>query len=121
MIRYVIVLLFSTGLLSAQDAAIPARLNVNVGDILEIGKPESVRYRYIDFPRANFIIKKGGIADFKRLVGERITVVSIKERRDGRTMIKIERADGGWFFGSHAQVRAEFKSAMESGELVAVK
>jgi hypothetical protein len=121
MIRFVIVLLFSTGLLSAQDAAIHARLEVNVGDVLEIGKPESAQYRYIDIPRANFIIKKGGIADFKLLVGEKVKVVSIKEQRDGLTKIKIKRADGRRFFGSHALIGAEFEHAMESGELLAVK
>ena len=121
MIRYIIIFLLSVGLLSAQDDEVPVGLEVSVGDVLERGRLKSTQYRYIDFPKANFIIKKGGIADFKLLVGEKVKVVSIKEQRDGHTKIKIKRADGRRFFGSHALIGAEFEGAMESGELFVVK
>lgn len=117
MIKYVIVLLFSINLLHAQANASQTNTKVKVGDVFQIGKPETNKYKYIDFPKANFIIKRGGIANYKRVEGEKVVVTSVKEKKDGSTKIKIKRVDGKRFFGSHSIVAVDFFGAMESGEL----
>ncbi len=117
MIKYAIALLFSVSLLNAQNNVDQMTTEVKVGDVFEIGKPESNMYKHIDFPRANFIIKRGGIANYKRAEGEKVVVTSVKEKKDGSTKIKIRRTDGGRFFGSHTVVTADFHDALESGEL----
>lgn len=117
MIKYVIVLLFSINLLHEQANASQTNIKVKVGDVFEIGKPETNKYKYIDFPKANFIIKRGGIANYKRVEGEKVVVTSVKEKKDGSTKIKIKRVDGNRFFGSHSIVAVDFFGAMESGEL----
>lgn len=111
-IKYVIILFFSANLLNAQ-----MKTDVKVGDIFEIGKPETNTYEYIGFPRANFIIKRGGIANYKRVEGERVVVTSVKQGKDGSTKVKIKRKDGHRFFGSHSVITVDFDAALESGEL----
>ena len=93
---------------------------MEVGDILEIGRPLAPVYKYIDFPRPNFIIKRGGIANYKRVEGNKVVVTSVKEKKDGSLQVKIKRADGMRFFGSHTIVSADLKDALETGELRAL-
>lgn len=94
--------------------------DVKVGDILEIGRPDAPQFQHIDFPRANFIIKKGGIANYKRVVGNKVMVTDIKEKNDGTLVVKIKKTDGKRFFNSHPVVTADLKNALESGELSAL-
>jgi len=118
MIKYVVALLFSVHFLNAQNDSKQVQTAVQSGAIFEIGKPEMMNtYQYIDFPRANFIIKRGGIANYKLVEGEKVVVTSVKEKKDGSIQVKIKRKDGGRFFGSHTVVAADFKEAMASGEL----
>lgn len=90
---------------------------VQIGDILKIGSPEGANFKYIEFPRANFIIKRGGRLNFKDLPGTKVEVISISDNNDGTLMAKIKRADGGRFFGSHTVVDVHMGKALESGEI----
>ncbi|WP_282179604.1 hypothetical protein [Maribacter stanieri] len=119
MIKYAIALLFSVSIINAQDTA-TTPTSVDVGDVFEIGKPETNKYKHIDFPRENFIIKRGGIANYRQAHGEKVVVTAVKEKKDGTTQIKIKRNDGGRFFNSHTVVTADFKEAIDSGELQAL-
>ena len=120
MMKYAIALLFSVSVLNAQTGVDQMAKDVEVGDIFEIGKPETSKYKHIDFPRANFIMKRGGIANYKSVLGEEVVVTSIKERKDGTVQVKFKRNDGGRFFGSHKFIAADVKGALESGELQAL-
>ena len=115
--NYIIALLFSVGMLNAQASTDQGTTEVKVGDTFEIGKPESNKYKHIKFPRANFIIKGGGIANYKNLEGQKVVVSSIKEKSDGTTIVKIKRANGTRFFGSHTVVAADIEQALNTGEL----
>lgn len=117
MIKYTIALLFSIGVINAQDTMNEVTSEVEVGDVFEIGKPETNNYKHINFPRPNFIIKRGGRVNYKSVEGNKVIVTSIKEKKNGTTQIKIKRKDGGRFFGSHTTVGANFGEALLSGEL----
>jgi len=91
--------------------------DVKVGDIMEIGKPDAPKFKHIDFPRANFIIKKGGIANYSTVVGNKVVITEMKEKKDGTVVVKIKKTDGKRFFNSHPVVKADLKDALESGEL----
>ncbi len=93
---------------------------VQVGDVFKIGDPDAPRYRHINFPRPNFIIKKGGVANYNRLKGNKVMVTAVKEKKDGTIEVKIKRTDGTRFFGSHREVSANLKAALDTGELVEV-
>lgn len=118
MIKYAITLLFSLSTLLAQNID-QTSTNVEVGDVFEIGKPETNKYKHINFPRANFIIKRGGIANYKSVEKNTVVVTSVKEKKDGTTEIKIKRKDGSRFFGSHTVVSVDFDEAIQAGELQA--
>jgi len=119
MIKYAIALLFSVSMLNAQSSVNQEMTDVKVGDVFEIGNPESNSFKHIKFPKANFIIKRGGIANYKTVKGNKVVVTSIKEKKNGETQVKIKREDGRRFFGSHSVVAADFDEAISSGELQA--
>ena len=111
--------LFSASVLTAQTSTDVVHTEVEVGDVFEIGRPAAHQYKHIDFPRPNFIIKKGGIANYKKVEGNMVIVTSIKEKKDGTTRIKMKRTDGTRFFRTHPVVSADFTEAVSSGELLA--
>ena len=117
--QLICIVLFMVGSITvnAQNANQIVQEEVEVGDILRIGHPDASRFQHIDFPRPNFIIKKGGIANYKRVVGDKVVVTSIKETKDGTLQVQIKLADGGRFFRTHSVVTADLKNALESGEL----
>lgn len=120
--QLIFALLFAVGSISlnANDANYTAPQEVQVGDIFRIGDPDAPRYEHINFPRPNFIIKRGGVANYKGLPGNKVVVTAVEEKMDGTLVVKIKRADGGRFFGSHWEVSAELKGALETGELLGI-
>lgn len=104
--------------LNAQETSHLATQEVRVGDTFQIGNsPDAAGFRHIDFPRLNFIVKRGGIANYKSVEGNKVEVTSVTEKKNGTVQVKIKRADGGRFFGSHTVVSADLNDALESGEL----
>ncbi|MFD0799172.1 hypothetical protein ACFQZJ_16980 [Maribacter chungangensis] len=119
MFRFFLILIFAMGMQNVHGNNNEPQQEVQVGDIYEIGKSETGTYQYISFPRANFIIKKGGVANYNHAKGKSVVVTSVEEKKDGTTLITIKRQDGGRFFGSHTFVSVSFNEAITSGELQA--
>ncbi len=88
-----------------------------VGSVFEIGEASAAQFEHIQFPRANFIIKRGGVPNYKAMKTVKVVVTSVKERKNGSTRVYIKHADGKRFFGSHLYVPTDFNAALESGEL----
>ena len=114
---FIVLLVLATISINAQNAKQIVQEEVEVGDILQVGQPDAARFQYIEFPRPNFIIKKGGIANYKRVEGDKVIVTSIEETKDGTLEVQIKLANGGRFFRTHSVVKADLKNALESGEL----
>ena len=89
---------------------------IQVNDVLVIEEPSGADFKHIHFPRKNFIIKRGGIANLKSLKGTKVVVDDISYK-DGVTLITISRMDGRKFFRAFPTVTAKFESALEAGEL----
>ncbi|WP_373519235.1 hypothetical protein [Pricia sp.] len=103
--------------LNAQEATELVTQEVQVGDTFQIGSsPDAAGFKHIDFPRLNFIVKRGGIANYKSVEGNKVEVTSV-DKKNGTVKVKIKRADGGRFFGSHTVVSADLNDALTSGEL----
>ncbi|NND63184.1 MAG: hypothetical protein HKN48_08320 [Flavobacteriaceae bacterium] len=117
---FVFLFLVSTLYSNAQETKDPLLQEVQLGIEMEIGHPESSTYNYIEFPRPNFIIKRGGIANFNRVPGTKVVVVAFKEKKDGTRWVRLKRADGKRFFGSHPSVMADLNKALSSGELQSI-
>jgi len=90
---------------------------VKIGSVLKIGEPATKNYKHINFPKANIIAKRGGIANYEILKNSLVVINSVSETKEGITVIKIKRKDGKRFFGSHNYISAYYKSAIASGEL----
>lgn len=116
-IFFAVLFVVTTLNINAQSGSPEALKEVKAGDILQIGRPDAPSFKHIDFPRANTIIKNGGIANYKKMEGVKVVVTDVKEKKDGTLQVRIKMTDGGRFFGIHSVVSADLKNALDSGEL----
>ena len=90
---------------------------IKVGDVIELSQPDSGYYKYVKFPKENIIRKRGGIADFSALNGEKLVVTEIKKTKNDHTEIEVERQNGMKFFNAFPKVSIHFEEALEAGEI----
>jgi len=90
---------------------------IEKGTVLTISEPVSDQYRYVLFPRKNFIIKRGGIANMKSVYGKKVEVVDFSYTDDGDTRVTLKRTDGRKFFRNFKTVDAYLEDALTAGEL----
>lgn len=114
-ISFFAALLFFVGALNAQ-----AQESVNIGDELIIASPVSDNYKYIDVPRKNFIIKRGGIANLKSLEDRKTIVKEINTVGD-EVVVTLVPANGGKFFNVYRELKANLRDALDNGELQKVE
>lgn len=95
-------------------------LDVKVGDVFVIGDMNNDNYEHIYFPKSNFIIKRGGIVNYKNIKGKKIEVTSIKEEKDGTVIATIKLTSKKSFFGSHKYVKADIIKAIRQKELLRI-
>ncbi|SKB83248.1 hypothetical protein SAMN05660776_0007 [Salegentibacter holothuriorum] len=91
---------------------------VVVGDVLVINQNGDQDFESLDLPKANFIIKKGGIANYKSLIGKRVEVAEVATNDVGETTVILKREDGGKFFRTHIFISANIDEALKNGELI---
>ncbi len=89
--------------------------SINVGDKLIISKPSSNDYRFIDVPRKNFIIKRGGIANMASLENNIVRVTKITNSKN--PTITIEKVNGRKFFRVYRTLKVNLNGAINNGEL----
>jgi hypothetical protein len=110
-------LITSVGLLNAQEQG----STIAIGDVLVLSQPSSSSYLYIDFPKPNIIIKRGGIATFNNLIGQKLTVIEIITTKDGGKDAVLVRKDGRNFFRFFPKVTSNLNKALANGELKTLK
>lgn len=110
----VFILLTSTYGLSAQSVPLQE------GQIMRIILPEDGTFNHLKFPRKNFIIKRGGIADMKSVDANLVVITDIRDTSSG-TQIVLKRQDGRKFFRAFPSVTATWPAALETGELEPVE
>ena len=93
---------------------------IEVGATFIIEDVENNKYKHIDFPKTNFIIKKGGVANYKKIKGQEVVVTSIKEHKDGRLVATIKLASEKFFFNSHKYLKVDINEAIAENELRAI-
>ncbi|WP_298422332.1 dihydroorotase [uncultured Kordia sp.] len=93
--------------------------SVHVGDTFTIGKVANDSYDFINFPKANLIQKKGGIANYTNVIGEKVEVTSIKKQKDGSLVATIKLASKKLFFNSHKYITVAIDEAINKKELIA--
>ena len=91
------------------------------GDIVTLGTPQGSDYRHLEFPRKNIIVKRGAIANFNNLIGEKLVIERIETDKNGNTEAVLKRKDGLNFFRFYPSVTADLEKALADGEIKAVK
>ncbi|MBP2830883.1 hypothetical protein J8281_01685 [Aquimarina sp. U1-2] len=104
-----------------QSTTVPLQNTIEVGDVITLGQPSTQGYQFIKFPKANFIIKKGGIPNYKALAGSNVTVTKIEKNEDGSTVVILQKENGTKFFNAITLVKADYDKALEHKEIILSK
>ncbi|MBK3519416.1 hypothetical protein [Carboxylicivirga marina] len=115
--KKLVLLTLLVGLFTGISFAQGAGADVKEGDVFTIAKVENNQYQHIHFPKNNFIIKKGGVADYNTIVGEQVEVTSVKEKKNGKVVATIKLSSDHKFFMSHKYVTVDLNEAISSNEL----
>lgn len=94
--------------------------SVKEGEVFVIGEVYNNNYEHINFPRPNFIIKRGGIANYKNVEGKKVEVTSIKEKKDGSLIATIKLTSKKSFFRTHKYVTVDIIEAIREKELLRI-
>lgn len=93
---------------------------VQIGDVFILSESKNNNYQHIKFPRKNHIIKRGAIADFKRLKGLKLVVTSFTTDSNDKTIVTLKRHDGKPFFMFFPAVEARLEKAIKAKELLKI-
>lgn len=113
-ILFTLLFVFFSGLVYSQNTD----SKVNVGDQFVIANTDN--YKHINFPKRNFIIKKGGIANYDNIKGKTVEVTSIKEKKNGNLVATIKLISQKKFFNSHKYVTVNISEAIDNKELISI-
>ncbi len=91
---------------------------IKVGAVFTINEVKNNDYKHIDFPSPNFIIKKGGIANYETIKGAEVEITSIKEQKDGSLVATIKLTSNKLFFNSHKYITVDINEAITKKELL---
>ena len=117
MVRKALLIGFFIGMSVIATAQDKQQVSVEEGTILTIERPVGAEFQHINFPRKNFIIKRGGIANMKSVYGKQVEVVAFSYTDEGDTKVTLKRTDGKKFFRNFRTVDAHLEDALSSGEL----
>ena len=90
---------------------------VKAGDILKIAAPAHSSYDHINFPKSNFIIKRGGIANYRALINQEIKVTEVTIENGCISKVDVALANGKKFFNTVKTVSVDFKEALAAKEI----
>ena len=114
-------LFFMLSLTFANNNATLSNIDPQVGDVLIINKTDANGYKYIFFPKLNFIVKKGGLASYNIVEGNHAVIKKVEFNENGDTYVYLERMNGQKFFGHLKEVKANYTKALDSGEISKLK
>lgn len=114
---FAVILFLSFSLIAIGNNPISDQEKPKVGEVLVVKENKGEKYNHIDFPRLNFLVKKGHKASYKSVYGVEVVVVEVLENKYGRVDVKLERTDGKKFFNYKKTVTANYEKALAKGEL----
>ncbi|RKR12811.1 hypothetical protein CLV91_1518 [Maribacter vaceletii] len=95
--------------------------DIKIGTKLEIGHPSTSNYKYLILPRKNFIIKKGGLANYKSLYNLNVVVTAIEKSNGNTIIVTLKHVDNKKFFNRYATIKANYKEAINAKELIFIE
>ncbi|MBU2940855.1 hypothetical protein KO494_15000 [Lacinutrix sp. C3R15] len=91
-----------------------------VGDKLMVKAPSAQFYNHISFPQLNILVKRGKTSSYKPVIGSQVVVADVVSDDNNENYVVLKKEDGTKFFGLYATVKANYKKALQAGELVLV-
>ena len=88
-----------------------------VGEVLTITTPKHTAFRYVKFPKLNFLVKQGNRASYKSAYNTDVVITKV-ETTNNNIKVTLARKDGKAFFKGTATVTAYYQKAIAAGELV---
>lgn len=117
--KKVITLVMSLCLVVALHAnTTPLNSEIKVGTELKIGAASAATYQHLVLPRKNFIIKRGGLANYKSLKNITVVVAAVNTKKNGDVEVTLKRKNSKKFFNSHPTIKADYTKALEQKELL---
>ena len=92
-----------------------------VGDLLTVKAKTAQGFNHIDFPKANILKKRGVVTSYKSVDNQTVIIDKVSTKNNGTTTVILKKEDGSKFFGYLTKVKANYKDALDSGELVMIK
>jgi hypothetical protein len=92
-----------------------------VGDVLIVKAPSNQFYNHIAFPQLNILVKRGKIACYTPVIGNKVVVDEVFTKSNNKTYVVLKKNDGTKFFGLYTGVKANYQKAIDSGELELLK
>ncbi len=92
--------------------------NTKSGDLFIINKTNNQPFEHIFFPKSNFIIKRGGIANYKGLDETTVRVESLFKGKNNDLFVNLRPLGSKKFFNIYANVEANLTKALERKELI---
>ncbi|MET1258831.1 hypothetical protein ABV409_05795 [Flagellimonas sp. DF-77] len=114
-INGLLIFLFAIGLHAQNKVPV-----VNIGDELKIASVPSNDYEYIEVPRKNIIMKRGGILNFSKFRNSSVIIKDLVYEKETSYAI-IERTDKRRFFKAFRTLTVDIEGALEAGELTLPK
>ena len=112
----IVALAFTTCTMNAQKSC--ETPDLKTGAVLKIASPSNSSYAHINFPKSNFIIKRGGIANYKSLINKKVKVTDVKMENGCVSQVEVELVDGKKFFNTVKAVTVDVEAALEAQEIV---
>ncbi|TQI69252.1 hypothetical protein JM79_0125 [Gramella sp. Hel_I_59] len=112
-----IAFLMICGLVSYQVNATNIDTNPEIGDRLLIQSPENTTYTAVNMPKLNFVVKKGGVANYKSVQNTLVEVVKISQNKKGENIVTLQRVDGAKILNLKKSISANYDQALQLGEL----
>ncbi|WP_027137476.1 hypothetical protein [Gaetbulibacter saemankumensis] len=115
--KVLFLLLFVSGLAFANNNnPVNSQDTPQIGDELIINAVSNIKYNHVNFPKLNFIVKRGGLATYKTVHGNEVVIKEVNAE-NGKTTVVLEKKDGSKFFGYLTSVEADYEASLNSGEL----
>ncbi len=99
----------------------PNQNNPKVGDVLIINAPKNNTYKHIDLPQLNIVLKRGGVANYKRIYGKVVIVKRVYTNKSGDTKVVLKSKDNTKILGFLKSVKADYSKSINAGELSVLK
>jgi hypothetical protein len=88
-----------------------------IGDVIIINQTNANGYKYIFFPKLNFIVKKGGIGNYNLVEHTHAIIKKVEKNENGDIFVILKRKNDKKFFGSVKSVKANYTKALNAGEI----